>query len=78
MAREILRYHPPLELTDADFHSTPLGWAIHGSEHGWYCKTGNYAGTVKELLKAGARIPKKRSGGTPAVKTALRQHGAAK
>jgi hypothetical protein len=49
MAREILRYNPPLELTDADFHAPPLGWAIHGSQHGWYSRTGDYARTVERL-----------------------------
>ncbi|MBL9139003.1 MAG: hypothetical protein JNK85_24255, partial [Verrucomicrobiales bacterium] len=36
MTREILRHQPPLEALDADFKATPLGWAIHGSENGWY------------------------------------------
>jgi ankyrin repeat protein len=71
MTREILRYNPPLELTDADFKGTPLGWAIHGSEHGWYCRTGNYAATVEALLKAGAKPPEKIAG-TDAVKEVLR------
>jgi ankyrin repeat protein len=76
MIQEILRYNPPLELLDADFRSTPLGWAIHGSENGWYCRTGNYAATVQSLLEAGAKIPADRVGGTEAVKEILRQHGA--
>ena len=70
MTREILRYNPPLELTDADFNGTPLGWALHGSEHGWYCRTGNYAATVEALLKAGAKLPEKFEG-TPAVKDVI-------
>jgi ankyrin repeat protein len=70
MAREILRYNPPLEKTDADFNSTPLGWAIHGSENGWHRETGDYAATVEALLKAGAKIPEK-DGGTEAVKAVL-------
>src|SRR6185436_12545420 len=57
MAREILRFNPPLEFTDADFKSTPLGWAIHGSEQGWYCRTGDYPATGELLLRAGAKIP---------------------
>lgn len=72
MAREIVRYHPPLELTDADFKSTPLGWAIHGSEHGWYCHTGNYAATVEVLVAAGAKLPKQVAG-TAAVQEVLRR-----
>jgi ankyrin repeat protein len=75
MTREILEFHPPLERTDADFNGTPLGWAIHGSEHGWYCQTGDYAGTVELLLKAGAKLPNK-VGGTEAVKEVLRRYGA--
>jgi ankyrin repeat protein len=75
MTLEILRYNPPMELTDADFEGTPLGWAIHGSEHGWYCQTGNYAATVELLLKAGAKLPEKKAGGTEAVKEVLRRYG---
>ncbi|HXT39221.1 MAG TPA: ankyrin repeat domain-containing protein [Candidatus Angelobacter sp.] len=76
MVREILRYNPPLESTDADFRSTPLGWAIHGSENGWYCRTGDYAATVESLLQAGAKVPNEKVGGTEAVKARLRQYGA--
>jgi ankyrin repeat protein len=72
MAREILRYNPPLERTDADFNGTPVGWAIHGSENGWYHETGDYAATVEALLKAGAKIPDK-GGGTEAVKAVLKR-----
>ena len=36
MAREILRHNPSLEVKDRDFNGTPLGWAIHGSLHGWH------------------------------------------
>lgn len=75
MAREILRHNPPLELRDADFNSTPLGWAIYGSEEGWHCKTGNYPATVEALLRAGAKIPPN-AGGTEAVKDVLRRHAA--
>ena len=75
MAREILRYNPPLEVTDADFNATPLGWAIHGSEHGWYCRTGNYAATVEALLKAGAKLPEKIAG-TNAVKEVIQGYRA--
>ena len=74
MAEVILRYNPPLEWLDSDFEGTPLGWAIHGSEHGWYCRTGNYPATVETLLKAGAKL--KKGGGTDAVKEVLRRYGA--
>jgi hypothetical protein len=73
MTREILRHQPPLEAKDADYQATPLGWAIHGSEQGWYAKTGDYVAVVELLLDAGALVPEKYAGkGTEAVKGALR------
>src|SRR5439155_858426 len=72
MARELLRCNPPLELVDADFNLSPLGWAIYGSEHGWYCRTGDYASTVEALLQAGAGIPEN-AGGTEPGRGVLRR-----
>ena len=57
MAREILRFNPPLEATDRDFKATPLGWTIYGSENGWYVSSGKHAETVELLLGAGAKPP---------------------
>jgi ankyrin repeat protein len=74
IAKLLLRYRPPLELTDPDHHGTPLGWAIHGSEHGWNCGAGDYPGTVEALIQAGAKLPDT-IGGSPAVKEVLRRHG---
>jgi len=74
MAHEILCYNPPLELKDFDFDATPVGWAIHGSEHGWYCRSGNYAATVEAMLKAGAKPPEKVEG-SQAVKDVLVRFG---
>jgi hypothetical protein len=50
----ILRFKPPLDIRDADHHSTPLGWATYGSEHGWNCEAGDYPGTIDALQRAGA------------------------
>lgn len=74
MAQEILRFSPPLELKDADFNGTPLGWAIHGSENGWHFDQSDYARTVELLLQAGAKVPEKISGTDP-VKDVLRRFG---
>lgn len=57
MAREILRYRPPLEVEDFSYRAKPMGWAVHGSLYGWHCKTGDYAGVVTALLDAGAKAP---------------------
>jgi ankyrin repeat protein len=74
MVRMILRFHPPLERPDPEFNAKPIGWATHGSEHGWNCKTGDYAAVVEELLKAGAEPPIKAEG-TEAVRDVLRRYG---
>lgn len=74
MVAIILQYAPPLEQIDEDFKSRPLGWAIHGSEHGWHAETGDYAATVRALLEAGAKPPEKAQG-SPSVKEELRRHG---
>lgn len=73
MAQVILRHHPPMEVSDANFDGTPLGWAIYGSENGWHRTTGNYPATVGALIKAGAKIPKNK-GGTAEVREVLRRH----
>lgn len=70
MARMLLELHPPLEVEDADFKGTPLGWAIHGSEHGWRRETGDYAATVASLLQAGA-TPPAAAAGSAAVREVL-------
>ncbi|HEX3746946.1 MAG TPA: ankyrin repeat domain-containing protein [Bryobacteraceae bacterium] len=57
MAREILRFHPPLELKSKEYEGTPLAWAIFGSGNGWNREKGDYPATVRALLEAGAAIP---------------------
>ena len=57
MAREILRFKPQLELKSRAYEGTALSWAVYGSGNGWYRETGDYAGTVKALLEAGAALP---------------------
>jgi len=70
MIRSVLGFDPPLEAVDADFHATPLGWAIHGSEHGWYAQSGDYGTAVERLLRAGAKRPDTVRG-SAAVRAAL-------
>jgi ankyrin repeat protein len=73
MIRVILPHNPPIGDDDNEFHSTPLGWAVYGSQHGWHAKTGDYAGTVELLLNAGAAPPKNYTG-TDAVNQVLQRH----
>jgi ankyrin repeat protein len=76
MVREVLRFHPSLERADDEFGLSPLGWALHGSEHSWNRANGDYPGTVEALLLAGARPPLStgRVRGTPAVVDVLGRH----
>ena len=57
MARALLAAGAPLEVREAEYGGTPLGWAIHGSKNGWHAQTGDYVGTVEALLAAGAKAP---------------------
>ena len=57
LVREILPYHPQLELRSEEFDGTALHWGIYGSLHGWHPERGDYAATVRLLLEAGAKAP---------------------
>jgi ankyrin repeat protein len=67
----LLKNKPPLELKDNDFNSTPLQWAMHGSENGWFCKEGDYPTVARLLLKAGAKLRENISG-TPEIQSTIR------
>jgi ankyrin repeat protein len=74
LVRLILERKPPLENADNEYKGTPLNWAIHGSENGWYRDKGDYLTTVELLLEAGAEPPEA-AAGTPAVRGLLNKHG---
>jgi hypothetical protein len=57
MAREILLFHPTLELKSREYPGTALDWAIFGSGNGWNRESGDYVGTVRALLESGATMP---------------------
>jgi ankyrin repeat protein len=57
MAREILRFHPELELKSREYEGSALSWAVFGSGNGWHRETGDYVGTIRALIEAGATIP---------------------
>jgi len=57
MAREILRFHPTLELKSREYTGTAVSWTVYGSGNGWHRMTGDYVGTLHALLEAGATIP---------------------
>lgn len=57
MTRDILRFHPTLELRSLENEGTPILWALYGSGNGWHRDTGDFAGTIRALLEAGAILP---------------------
>ncbi|HMF15264.1 MAG TPA: ankyrin repeat domain-containing protein [Gemmataceae bacterium] len=75
MVNALLSYSPLLEDATNDFHATPLGWATHGSEHGWNRETGNYPAVVEALLQAGAKLLEKPEGSEPVKDVQRRYRG---
>ncbi len=57
MTREILRFHPALELKPREYEGAALAWAVYGSGNSWHRNTGDYVGTIRALLEAGATVP---------------------
>lgn len=54
MTRLLLAHGASVETKDNDFEGTPLGWAEHGSLHGWHRGQRNYQMTKELLIGAGA------------------------
>jgi hypothetical protein len=57
MTREILRFHPDLELKSQEHAGTALSWALYSSGNGWHRDTGDFVAIVHALLEAGATLP---------------------
>ena len=57
MTRDLLRFHPDLELKSQEYAGTALSWALYASGNGWHRDTGDFVGTVRALLEAGAALP---------------------
>jgi ankyrin repeat protein len=64
-----------LEDADNEFAGTPLGWAIHGSEHAWDRTNTDYRRTVELLLSAGATEPEQAEGSREVKAALLRNRG---
>jgi hypothetical protein len=56
MMKEVLRYDPPIEAQDRQFHGTAMGWLIHGALNPWEGSTGRHGECARLLLGAGARV----------------------
>jgi hypothetical protein len=56
MVGALLDHEAPLDAEDQQFKGTPLGWALHGSQHSWHRDKGDYPRAVEALLAAGAKL----------------------
>jgi ankyrin repeat protein len=56
MMEEVLRYNPPIDAQDRQFHGTAMGWLIHGALNPWGFSTGRHEECARLLLGAGARV----------------------
>jgi ankyrin repeat protein len=58
MVRALLAKNAPVNIFETEHGGSPLAWALYGSLHGWERNSGDYPGVTRELLAAGADIPK--------------------
>ena len=57
MTRDLLRFHPSLESKSREYAGTALAWAVYSSGNSWRRDTGDFIGTIRVLLDAGAALP---------------------
>jgi hypothetical protein len=58
MVRALLNRGADVNVFETQHIGSPLGWALHGSLHGWHRDKGDYPAVTRMLLEAGAEIPK--------------------
>ena len=75
MMEEVLRYNPPIDAQDRQFHGTAMGWLIHGALNPWGYSTGQHGECARLLLGAGARVEEASlPTGHDAIDRVLREH----
>jgi len=57
IVRDLLEHGAQVEIRGDHYDMTPLGWALHGSEHSWRKESGKYDEVVQLLMDAGAKMP---------------------
>jgi ankyrin repeat protein/predicted enzyme related to lactoylglutathione lyase len=58
MVRTLIAHQAPINIFESEHGGSPLAWALHGSLHSWERDKGDYEEVTRELLAAGADIPK--------------------
>src|SRR5262245_9601808 len=56
MVEEVLRYNPPIDAQDHQFHGSAMGWLIHGALNPWGSSIGRHGECADLLLGAGAQV----------------------
>jgi ankyrin repeat protein len=75
MVEDVLRYNPPLDAQDRQFHGTAMGWLIHGALNPWGFSTGRHSDCAHLLLEAGAQVDEASlPTGHDAIDRVLRKH----
>ena len=75
MMEDVLRYDPPIEAQDRQFHGTAMGWLIHGALNPWGFSAGRHGECAHLLLGAGARVDEASlPTGHDAIDRVLREH----
>jgi ankyrin repeat protein len=75
MLEDVLKYNPPINAQDRQFHGTPMDWVIHGALEPWEFSTGRYGECARLLLDAGAQVEEALlPTGHDAVDQVLRHH----
>jgi ankyrin repeat protein len=72
---DVLRYNPPIDAQDRQFHGTAMGWLIHGVLDPRGASTGRHGECARLLLDAGALVDEASLPiGHDAVDRVLREH----
>jgi ankyrin repeat protein len=75
MVKEVLRYNPPIDAQDHQFHATAMGWVIYGALNPWGYSTGRHGECARLLLDAGAEVAESSlPTGHDAIDRVLREH----
>jgi hypothetical protein len=75
MMAVILRYNPPIDAQDRQFHGTAMGWLIQGALNPWGFSTRQHGKCAHLLLGAGARVDEASlPTGHDAIDRVLREH----
>jgi ankyrin repeat protein len=75
MVRVLLRRDPAIDVRDASYNATPLGWCLYGSIFGERKNSGDFVGVARLLINAGEVVePRMLPTGRDDVDRVLRAH----